>query len=154
MKLLADAMLGRLAKWLRILGHDTLYFPGLDDRDLVRIARAENRLLLTRDRELTRRKGLKSYLIESDRFEDQLGQLLRDLGLDSESLPARCARCNTALASISRQEAKGRLPPYVFQRHDHFTLCPHCDRVYWQGTHWQRMRERIDEIREGTKRSS
>lgn len=154
MKFLADAMLGRLAKWLRILGHDTAYFRQLDDQELVRIARAENRVLLTRDRELTRRKGLRSYLVEGDRFEDQLGQLLRDLKLDSEGPFPRCARCNTRLEAIKREEVKGRVPSYVYDQHDHFTLCPHCDRVYWRGTHWQRMRERIDAIREGRVSSS
>jgi len=148
MKLVADAMLGRLAKWLRILGHDTIYSAQLQDQELVRLARAEDRLLLTRDRELTKRKGLRSLLIESDRLDEQLGQLLRDLALDVESPSPRCARCNTTLEALERKEAKGRVPPYVFRRHKEFTLCPRCDRVYWRGTHWQRMRERIQEIRE------
>ena len=148
MRLLADAMLGRLAKWLRILGHDTLYFAHAQDQELVRLARAEDRLLLTRDRDLTKRKGLRSLLVESDRLEEQLGQLFRDLALDAESPFPRCARCNTTLEALERKEAKGRVPPYVYGRHREFTLCPRCDRVYWRGTHWQRMRERIREIRE------
>jgi len=149
MKFVADAMLGRLAKWLRILGHDTAYFPNLEDQELVRLARAEDRVLLTRDTELTRRRGLRSLLVESDRLEEQLGQLLRDLSLDMDS-PARCARCNALLEAIDRAAAKGRVPPYVYRRHSEFTLCPACDKVYWRGTHWQRMRERIDQIREGS----
>lgn len=148
MKLVADAMLGRLAKWLRILGYDTIYFADLQDQELVRLARAEDRLLLTRDRDLTKRKGLRSLLIESDKLEEQLGQLLRDLALDVESPSPRCACCNTTLEPLERKEAKGRVPPYVYRRHREFTLCPRCDRVYWRGTHWQRMRERIREIRE------
>jgi uncharacterized protein with PIN domain len=148
MKLLADAMLGRLAKWLRVLGHDTAYFPQLQDHELIRLARAEDRTLLTRDRELTRRKGVRSVLIESDRFEEQLDQLLGDLDLDCTSQTPRCPRCNAALLPITKEEVSARVPRYVLSRHSDFTLCPHCDKVYWRGTHWQRMRERIDEIRE------
>ena len=148
MRILADAMLGRLAKWLRILGHDTAYFPHAEDQELVRLARAEGRLLLTRDRALTRRRGLRSLLVESDRFEEQLEQLLRDLDLGVESPPPRCVHCNTILEEIGKHTVKGRVPPYVFRRHSDFTWCPQCDKVYWRGTHWKRMRERMDEIRE------
>lgn len=154
MKFLADAMLGRLAKWLRILGYDTAYFPQLEDHDLVRIARAEGRMLLTRDRELTRRKGLRSLLVASDRFEEQLAQLLRDLDLDMDGSLSRCARCNTALRPIHREEVEGRVPAYVFREHVQFSSCPQCDKVYWRGTHWERMRQRIEEIRGGCFTSS
>lgn len=147
MKFLADAMLGRLAKWLRILGYDTAYSPQVEDWDLVRIARAEGRMLLTRDRELTRRKGVRSLLIESDSFEDQMRQLLEDLDLSVDNSLSRCPRCNTALESITKEEAKERVPPYVYARHVHFSLCPKCDKIFWKGTHWERMRHRIDEIR-------
>ncbi|MDH4207259.1 MAG: Mut7-C RNAse domain-containing protein [Anaerolineae bacterium] len=148
LKFLVDAMLGRLAKWLRLLGYDTLYEATADDHDLVRLARAEGRLLLTRDRELARRKALNSLFIESDRPEEQLAQLLRDLRLDSQTFAPRCARCNTLLEAMDRKEAKGRVPSYVFSRHEEFTFCPQCQRVYWPGTHWQRMRQRIEEIRQ------
>jgi uncharacterized protein with PIN domain len=154
MRFLADAMLGRLAKWLRVLGHDTAYFPDLEDHELVRLARAEDRTLLTRDRDLTRRRGLKSLLIESERFEDQLGQLLRELDLDCESAAPRCPRCNAALRAITREEASERVPPYVLRQHSDFTLCPRCDKVYWRGTHWERMRQSVEEIRERSLRTS
>ena len=147
-KFLVDAMLGRLAKWLRLMGYDTLYEAAADDHDLVRLARAEGRILLTRDRELAKRRGLTSLLIESDRFDEQLAQLLRDPQLNGQASAPRCARCNTLLEALDRKEAKGRVPSYVFSRYEKFTLCPQCDRVYWQGTHWQRMRQRIEDIRE------
>lgn len=147
MKFLADAMLGRLAKWLRMLGYDTVYFSQIEDSDLVRIARAEDRMLLTRDRELTRRKSLRSLLIESDGFEEQMRQLLRDLDLKIDGPFSRCARCNTVLRPASKEEVKERVPPYVLRRHARFSLCPHCDKVYWRGTHWQRVQRRIEEIR-------
>jgi uncharacterized protein with PIN domain len=149
MKFLADAMLGRLAKWLRILGYDTAYFSQIEDSDLVRIARAEGRMLLTRDRELTFRKGLRCLLIESDSFEEQLRQLLRDLDLTVGGFASRCARCNTVLRPTNKEALRQRIPHYVLRRHEHFSLCPQCDRVYWRGTHWQRMQRRIEEIRRG-----
>lgn len=149
MKFLADAMLGRLAKWLRLLGYDTAYFSHIEDNDLVRIARAEGRMLLTRDRELTKRKGLRCLLIQSDRFEQQMRQLLRDLDLDTDSSFSRCARCNAPLRPASKEGVKKRVPPYVLRQHTHFSLCPQCHKVYWRGTHWQRIQQRINEIRRG-----
>jgi uncharacterized protein with PIN domain len=154
MKFLADAMLGRLAKWLRVLGYDTAYFPHLEDHELVRVARAEGRMLLTRDRELTRRKGVKSLLIESDRFDEQLGQLLRDLDLDADDRSPRCTRCNSVLESIAREDVEDRVPRYVLRRHSDFSLCPRCGKVYWRGTHWERMRRKVEEIRGRFLRSS
>lgn len=132
-----------------MLGYDTVYFSQIEDRDLVRIARAEGRMLLTRDRELTKRRGLSSLLIRSDGFEEQMRQLLRDLDLDVEASFSRCARCNSVLRPVGKEEVKERVPPYVLQRHEHFGLCPQCDKVYWRGTHWQRVQQRIDEIRRG-----
>ena len=144
----ADAMLGRLARWLRLMGYDTLYQPTAEDHDLARAARAEGRLLLTRDQELARRRGLRSLLIESDRLEDQLRQVLEELGLDNKSVDARCALCNTSLQAISPSEVKSRVPAYVYARHDEFSWCPQCDKVYWRGTHWERMKELIEKVEE------
>ena len=149
MKFLVDAMLGRLAKWLRIMGYDTAYFRQVEDHDLVRIARAEGRTLLTRDRELTRRKGVTSLFVQSDKFEEQVRQLLRDVGLKTDRDYSRCALCNTLLRPVDKEQVKDRVPPYVLRRHLYFSLCPECDKVYWRGTHWQRMQQRIEELRRG-----
>ncbi|MEA3346188.1 MAG: Mut7-C RNAse domain-containing protein [Chloroflexota bacterium] len=143
LKLLADGMLGRLAKWLRILGYDTVYDPHLDDNELVRRARAEGRVLLTRDHELAERPGVHSLLIESGELLNQLGQVRDRLGRAKGSPFSRCPVCNTPLVSLSPQEVKGHVPPFVLRSHSRFRRCPSCDKIYWPGSHWKRMREQI-----------
>ena len=148
MKFLVDSMLGRLAKWLRILGYDTLYFSSLDDNDLVRMARAEGRMVLTRDREMVRRRGIDSLLIESDNFKEQVRQVLHDLNLKQDSSFSRCPVCNTSLQNIAKEAVREKVPPYVFKTQKRFSLCPQCDKIYWRGTHWQRMKERLKRLEE------
>lgn len=148
MKFLADSMLGRLAKWLRILGYDTLYFSSLEDNNLVRIARAEGRIILTRDREMVRRRGIDSLLIESDDFREQICQALRHFDLNLDSSFSRCSVCNSPLQRVAKGAVRERVPPYVFQTQERFSLCPRCGKIYWQGTHWQRIRERLKGLEE------
>ena len=147
MKLLLDGMLGRLAKWLRLLGYDTAYSPDVDDNELVRLARAQGRILLTRDRELARRRGLNCILVESDELEEQLQQVAAELHLETERPFSRCPVCNTPLREVEKSAVKGRVPPYVFRTKEYFSLCPECDRVYWRGSHWARIRQEMARIR-------
>lgn len=156
-RFLADAMLGRLARWLRILGYDAEYFAGEDD-DLIRKARLEGRVLLTRDTRLLRRRSegvrparerdadrLPPHLfIQSDRVMDQLRQVLAALRLDPMAPPARrCVRCNAVLEARHRAEVIGLVPEFVWSHHEAFWACPACRRIYWAGTHRQRMEEAI-----------
>ena len=145
-RFIADNMVGRLAKWLRILGYDTEYSPRWDDNELARRSRAEGRVLLTRDGELAQRQGLRSLLIESDAVEEQLAQVVTHCALSLDRSFSRCPVCNTTLDEAARHEAFGRVPPYVFATQKRFRLCPTCNQFFWQGTHWQRMRERIEEL--------
>lgn len=141
LRFVADAMLGRLAKWLRILGYDTLYDVSYEDSHLMRIARAQERVLLTRDSALVRRRGACMLFLESEQLEEQLQQLHRVLGLTPVSPFSRCPVCNEPLEPIAKDRAWGQVPPYIFATQDEFHVCPSCDRFYWRGTHWQRMRE-------------
>lgn len=143
-RFLADAMLGRLAKWLRILGYDAEYFPGEDD-DLLRQARREGRVLLTRDTRLLRRRLLPPHLfIESDHVMEQLRQVVVALRLDPTAPPARrCVCCNTVLEPRHKAEVLGLVPEFVLSHHQAFWACPACRRIYWAGTHRQRMEEAI-----------
>ncbi|MFQ6059421.1 MAG: Mut7-C RNAse domain-containing protein [Anaerolineae bacterium] len=152
-KFLADEMLGRLAKWLRILGYDTAYLSPASDHALVRLARAEGRVLLTRDTGLARRRGLQILLIESEQVEEQVRQVLDDLSLTASGSFSRCPVCNTPLEELDRAAVADRVPPYVLRTQERFSRCPHCDRTYWRGTHWARMRERIEELRRGANKA-
>jgi uncharacterized protein with PIN domain len=141
----ADAMLGRLARWLRILGYDTRYEAHVDDAALVRGALRENRVILTRDRGLPEEFRVRSLvLVESERPQDQLRELVTRFQLDTEGrLFTRCSRCNAALESVSRQQIAERVPQRVFRDHDRFKRCPGCERIYWEGSHVDRIRQAI-----------
>jgi uncharacterized protein with PIN domain len=147
-RLLIDGMLGRLAKWLRILGYDTAYESQLDDNELVRRARAEGRWLLTRDHELAGRPGVHSLLIESEQLATQMAQVRSQLGPAEGGAFSRCPVCNASLVATSTQEVRDRVPPYVLRSHSRFRRCPSCDRIYWPGSHWRRMREQLARFEE------
>lgn len=136
-------MLGTLAKWLRILGYDTLYDPALDDDQLVRITRAENRVLLTRDQQLAERRGVRVLLVADEALEDQIHQVLSDLQLVPEQILSRCPVCNGELEVADRNLVQARVPAYVAQTHRVFRRCPGCERIYWRGTHWERMEQNL-----------
>jgi uncharacterized protein with PIN domain len=147
-------MLGTLAKWLRIAGYDTLFDPDLDDHQLVRLARAESRVLLTRDRQLAQRRGVRVLLVASEHLDDQIRQVLADLQLMPERSFSRCPVCNEPLETLDRAAAEARVPAYVAQTHETFRICPACQRVYWRGSHWQQMEQQLARIRPQGKVSS
>ncbi len=142
MRLIADAMLGRLAKWLRVLGYDTLYWRG-DDAGLLRLALAESRLLLTRDTRLPPRLPPgRTLFIESDHYDAQLRQVVDRIGRPPHT-GRRCLRCNLLLETTEKARLRGQIPEFVWYRHDRFVRCPGCLRIYWEGTHFERMREAV-----------
>ncbi|HET89598.1 MAG TPA: hypothetical protein ENN99_02515 [Chloroflexi bacterium] len=143
---LADGMLGKLAKWLRLLGYDTAYDNAATDHELARRARAEDRVLLTRDRELTRRRGLRVLLIESERLENQVQEVWYAFGPPPHPALSRCSVCNTALQPVHADEVTDRLPPYVLRTQTEFHRCPGCGRVYWPGTHQDHIRQRVEQL--------
>jgi uncharacterized protein with PIN domain len=134
-----DGMLGSLARWLRILGYDADYDPARDDNELTWIARAEGRILLTRDVQLAGRRGIKSLLIQHQELEAQLGQTIKSLGLALDNPFSRCPVCNTPLEEIDKEAAASLVPSFVLETQSNFRRCPACQKVFWQGTHWQRM---------------
>ena len=140
----ADAMLGRLARWLRILGYDTAYERAIQDDLLIERAMREDWWILTRDRYLAQRKVLRKRhtLIASDHWQDQLRQLRDDLEISfnvNEPRPFRCAGCNLPLISISSDDAAPLVPAFVASHYREFYQCRGCVRVYWPGTHWENL---------------
>ena len=136
-------MLGTLARWLRILGYDAVFDPTLGDHQLVRLARAENRVLLTRDRELARRRGVRLLFIDSEDLDEQILQVLSDLELAPDRSFSRCPVCNQALECLDPVAAAAQVPAYVAQTQKEFRHCPTCQRVYWRGTHWQQLEQTL-----------
>lgn len=144
MKFAADKMLGRLTKWLRVIGQDVAYGPHLSGYGLIRAARREGRLILTRDRALATKNPPEYLLIESDRFRDQLRQVVRACRLDPlKEAFTRCVECNSLLEPIAGGAVEKRVPPYVFSTQKKFSLCPTCRRIYWPATHQQKMLEEL-----------
>jgi uncharacterized protein with PIN domain len=141
---LVDGMLGRLAKWLRAAGHDVVYEAPFDDLSLAERARREGRILLTRDRDLAQRRGVRSLLIHANDLDRQLRQVLAIF--PAPGTGSRCMVCNAALQEVPLSAVQDFVPPRVREYHDRFWLCPSCRRVYWQGTHWQHMQERLQSL--------
>lgn len=148
MKFIADAMCGKLARWLRILGYDVRYDASLDDDDLVEMALEEDRVLLTRDAKMLLRRHLPTHLlIASDDWKEQLAQVVQQFGLDTVSRRfSRCVDCNEPLVPIEKTEARYRVPSHVFDAHDAFYTCPQCRKVFWAGSHIERGRKVLDSL--------
>ena len=145
-RFLVDRMLGRLAKWLRILGYDSAYLPQLSPQGLMREGRRQGRIILTRDTRFLRQKNAPPFVfIRDDRFRDQLRQVLRDCQLDPLShILTRCSDCNCPLEEISKEQVQDRVPEYVWQTQNTFYHCPQCHRIYWGATHKEHI---LDELR-------
>lgn len=155
LKFIVDNNVGKLAKWLRMMGYDTLLFNGSDDSQMVAKAVADRRVILTRDTEIMKRRlitggRLKALLIESDKPEQQLQQVMKTLNLEGEFRPfAVCLECNESLVIRTREQVKNRVPPYVFQTQSQYMECPACQRIYWKGTHWQAMTRKLERLKRG-----
>lgn len=147
-RFVADAMLGKLARWLRVLGVDVLYDSALDDHELVALARQEKRVLLTRDTPLaTGSNDPPRVFIESENFRLQLVQVVESYPIDPEqAVFTRCVDCNHLLEPIPREEVAGKVPPYVFSTQNRFKRCPGCDKILWGGTHREHMKRVLSEI--------
>jgi uncharacterized protein with PIN domain len=142
-RFVADGMLGRLARWLRALGYDTLYFRDAPDRRLLAIALADRRRLLTRDAALARRAREAGLLVRAEVLDTQIREVAAACGLAARRALSRCLECNALLVAATRDEVRSRVPPYTFATRDRFWTCAECGRVYWAGTHVVGIRRRL-----------
>jgi uncharacterized protein with PIN domain len=149
---IVDSNAGKLARWLRMMGYDTLFFNDIEDGRLVDIAIEEGRVVVTRDTQIAKRRvaisgELRVILSREDDPRKQLLQVMKELNLDCrERQFTRCMECNRQLVPRSKQDVQDLVPPYVFSTQTQYMQCPSCSRVFWQGTHWQRMKSALEEI--------
>ncbi len=134
------------------MGYDSLFFNGDDDSSMVKQALAEDRIILTRDTGIMKRRAisrgrLRAVLIESEEPEQQMRQLMNILDLKGQSRPfTLCLECNQPLENRSRDEVAGRVPPYVYRTQTQYMECPDCHRIYWRGTHWAAMVRKLEKL--------
>ena len=147
-RFLVDRMLGRLAKWLRILGYDTAYLPQLSPQGLIREGRQQDRFILTRDTRVLRQKGAPQVIfIHHDLFRDQLKQVIATFHLDPlVYLFTRCSECNELLVAVKKEEVHDQVPEYVWQTQSEFHQCPGCHRLYWGATHKEHVLAELRQI--------
>ena len=154
-KFIVDTNVGRLARWLRMMGYDALFINDIDDQELVSIGLKEKRAVVTKDTQIVERRvvtsgKLKALLVRGDDAKAQLRQVVKAMNLNPESRQfTLCLECNQPLVSIKKEEVKDLVPPYVFQTQSNYVQCPSCHRIYWRGTHWQRMKSELATLMEG-----
>jgi uncharacterized protein with PIN domain len=143
-KFVADHMLGSLAKWLRMMGYDTLYDKGLDDAQIADAARGGSRFILTRDKELSKEPG--AFFVEDEGLDSQLSAVAGKFGLKFDESATRCTACNGELIDLPKEEAKESVPEGAYEGNDKFWKCSGCGKVYWRGSHWQGIMERLKRL--------
>jgi uncharacterized protein with PIN domain len=150
MKILCDQMLGSLATWLRILGVDTFYPDNqTSDEQLLRIAAEEQRLIISRDRQLIaqgKKRKIPVLELHTTDLDEQLETVARAIAIEADKMLSRCTLCNTRLRTVEKKEVTGKVPPKVLESQTKFWYCPHCNKYYWMGTHYQNMTEKINNL--------
>ncbi len=143
-----DNHLGRLAAYLRMLGYDSLYRNDFEDEELAQIAVQQERVLLTRDRRLLMRRGIRfGHWVRSQYPREQVAEVVRRFCLNHrQGAFQRCLRCNTPLEAVSKESVLDQLEPLTRLYYDEFHRCPSCGQVYWKGSHYERMLDLIERL--------
>jgi hypothetical protein len=148
-KFLADRMLGKLAKELRMLGYDTVYYQGENTYPLIKLAREEGRVILTRNTKLIPKRPEDHIIrVMEDKPPLQLRELIQKkvISLNEKNFFSRCLLCNFLLVEIPREEAEGKVPDFIFYQQREFFRCPQCLRIYWKGSHQDHMQKKVNEL--------
>lgn len=147
MKFVADCMLGRLSRWMRILGFDVLYLKE-DDETIMAIAEKEKRVILTRDTRMGGKKfKCKIYYVKNDDWKKQLKEVLERFSLSKKIKPyTRCPECNTILKIVKKERVKYLVPSFIYNQKNDFALCKKCGKVFWEGSHLDDMDRKIKSI--------
>jgi uncharacterized protein with PIN domain len=151
-KFIADNNVGKLARWLRLIGYDTLLFKQKDDGQMIKIALSENRVILTKDAQFMKRRlvtngKLKTIHIKQDDPKLQMQEVVETLNLNYHFKPfSLCLECNRALIARDKEEVKNLVPARVFETQTQYTQCPACHRIYWPGTHWQALDKKLQDL--------
>jgi hypothetical protein len=141
-------MLGKLTRWLRMLGQDVEYSTQLDDNQLLEKTKSENRILLTRDLELYQRamaRGLETFYVQGKDEAERLAELSKRFGLQlkMDMNASHCPRCNTKLNPIKKEQTKNEIEKNTYLYYEEFWKCPNCGHVYWQGAHWKQIQQTL-----------
>jgi uncharacterized protein with PIN domain len=145
---LADGMLGKLSRWLRMLGCDVKYQNDLNDDELIKIAVKENRILLTRDVQLfsrAKKNNVQAYLVRSRTETEKLAEVTQQfyIKLEIDAANSRCPKCNAGLEPIPKDEVNGKIPQATSRLHTDFWKCADCGQIYWHGSHWQKINRKL-----------
>jgi uncharacterized protein with PIN domain len=146
-------MLGKLTRWLRMLGHDVEYSNKLDDAQLIIIAKNEGRILLTRDLELYQQataKAVDAFYLEGKNEEEKLAELARrfKIKLDIDLTTSRCPKCNAQVKPSPKEKIADKVNRRTFTYYNEFWKCPKCQQIYWQGAHWKRIKKTLKTAKE------
>ena len=152
MKFIVNGMLGKLTRWLRMLGHNVKYSNKLDDAQLIAIAKKEKRILLTRDLELYQQataKGIQAFYVDGKTEAERLAQIAKKFGisLEIDMAVSRCPKCNAQVKPTSKENVKGKVEETTFAHYNEFWQCTKCGQIYWQGAHWTRIRRTLEEAK-------
>jgi len=147
MRFICDEMFGSLARWLRMMGHDVLYLRDVGDDVIIRAAAAEDRFILTRDKDMHRRYPRSLYINEND-LNRQLRVVIDTLGLDVDWENSRCTVCNGLLMKTGKDEVRDKVPPFTLQNQEEFFVCEECGKVFWKGSHWKMIEEFMQSVHE------